>query len=112
MHIGEASCSSGPTVLGVTVQQTTRLDLVLYIVTVQMLPVDADKQIQEWSQKREKQKKISVIFFRKNHLTEYYNNIFCTEICTYINRDYMYFVIMGYDYVMHFIPCKDTLGIR
>lgn len=62
MHIGEASCSSGPTVLGVTVQQTTRLDLVLYIVTVQMLPVDADKQIQEWSQKREKQKK-SVLYF-------------------------------------------------
>lgn len=54
--------------LGVTVQQTTRLDLVLYIVTVQMLPVDADKQIQEWSQKREKQKKISVIFFRKKSL--------------------------------------------
>lgn len=48
--------------LGVTVQQTTRLDLVLYIVTVQMLPVDADKQIQEWSQKREKQKK-SVLYF-------------------------------------------------
>lgn len=50
--------------------------------------------------------------FSKVHLTEDYNNVFCTEVCVYINRDYMYFVIVGCDYAMHFVPYKDILGIR
>ena len=53
-----------------------------------------------------------VTIFSEVHLTEDYNSVFCTEVCAYINKDYMYFVIMGCDYVMHFVPYKDILGIR
>lgn len=47
--------------------------------------------------------------FSKVHSIADYNGIFCTKVCVYINRDDMYFVIMGCDYVMHFVPYKDIL---
>lgn len=52
---------------------------------------------------REKEKYQIATIFNKVHLVEDYNSIFYTEECEYINRNYMYFVIMGCDYVMHFV---------
>lgn len=44
--------------------------------------------------------------FSEVNLVEDYNNIFYTEECECINRDYMYFVIMGCDCVIHFVRSR------
>lgn len=55
---------------------------------------------------REKEKYQIVIIFRRVQLVEDYNSIFYTEEYEYINRDYMYFVIMGCDYVIQFVRSR------
>lgn len=77
-----------------------------------MLPMDETNRSKSRARIREMEKYKVVTIFRKVHLAEDYNSVFCTEVCTYINKDYMYFVIMGCDYVMHFVPYKDISGIR
>lgn len=55
---------------------------------------------------REKEKYQIVIIFRRVQLVEDYNSIFYTEEYEYINRDYMYFVIVGCDYMIHFVRSR------
>lgn len=55
---------------------------------------------------REKEKYQIVTVFSRVHLVEDYNSIFYTEECEYINRDSMYFAIMGCDYVIHFVHSR------
>lgn len=58
---------------------------------------------------REKEKYQIDTIFSEVHLVEDYNSInsiFYTEECEYINRDCMYFVIMGCDRIIHFVRSR------